>query len=84
MQMTMLKAEIEATSIIDQAQLFSLVPLNEVFLMNSLEAIWQLQPVIPNYNTEDGRTFILPPSGLMRDTYFGHPVFLSSHLLNAF
>jgi hypothetical protein len=38
------------------------VNLNEVFLSNSTEAIWQLLPVIPTYNTIEGNTFILSTS----------------------
>jgi hypothetical protein len=37
------------------SQLFSLVAdLNSVFLMNSDEAIWQLMPVAPGFNTNEG------------------------------
>ncbi|WP_448698166.1 RagB/SusD family nutrient uptake outer membrane protein [Mucilaginibacter sp. AW1-3] len=52
-----------------------------VFLANSQEAIWQLQPVDTNpTNTWDGGIFILPPTGPSRD----QPVYLSSYLLNSF
>ncbi len=33
--------------------------LNDVFLANSPEAIWQLKPVIPDQDTPEGYTFIL-------------------------
>lgn len=58
------QAEVQATSVIDQTDLYSLPDdLNSIFLKNSSEAIWQLAPVIPNINTKEGRTFILngPP-----------------------
>ncbi len=38
------KAEVEASEIINNEALFNLTGLNEVFLKNSNEAIWQLQP----------------------------------------
>jgi hypothetical protein len=74
-------AEIEATEVINNSSLFSLDTLNGVFLKNSTEAIWQLQPVNSNQNTMDGYYFILtsPPS----DPY-NNPVFLSVNLVNAF
>jgi hypothetical protein len=74
-------AENEATTLINNASVFSLVPLNNVFLKNSSEAIWQLQPVISGWNTQDARTFILPSNG--PDQYI-YPFYLSSQLLNSF
>ena len=77
-------AEIQATSIINNS-LYSLSDLNRVFLKNSSEAIWQLQPVITGHNTEDGWTFILPPNGPSNvNNTNGNPVYLSSRLLNSF
>jgi starch-binding outer membrane protein, SusD/RagB family len=53
-------AEEESSSVISNADLFALVPdLNSVFLKNSPEAIWQLMPVIPERNTNEGYMFIL-------------------------
>lgn len=47
-------AEMQANAIISSQQ-FSLVPdLKSVFLKNSNEAIWQLRPVLPGYNTNEG------------------------------
>ncbi len=43
-----------------------------------------MQPVINGYNTEDGRMFVLPSTRTDNDAYFGHPVYLSNHLLNSF
>lgn len=54
-----LKAEAESTKLLNNPA-FSLEPeLDNVFLATSVEAIWQLQPVLPGYNTFDGTTFIL-------------------------
>jgi hypothetical protein len=60
-------AESEADSVIANSSLYSLCPdLNSVFLVNSPEAIWQLDiPQPSNINTQDGADFILlsaPPS----------------------
>lgn len=73
------KAELQATDVISNP-LFELDnSLNSVFLANSSEAIWQLQPVNSGWNTEDARLFVInsAPSG-------SKPVSLSQALLNAF
>jgi hypothetical protein len=50
------KAEVEASGIINNTSLYGPLPaLNSVFLKNSLEAIWQLQPTTNNLNTIEGR-----------------------------
>jgi len=60
---------------------FSLVSdLNSVFLKNSNEAIWQLQPVSAGYNTPDGYTYILT-SG---PNSSNNPITLSPQILSAF
>jgi hypothetical protein len=57
-------AEVQATGVIDNNSLFSLaeVPLNRVFLKNSRETIWALQPVNNGYNsnTLEGLFYVLP------------------------
>ncbi len=54
------KAETAATQVLNQTDLYNILnDLNQVFLANSTEAIWQLQPVIPNINTREGNGFIL-------------------------
>jgi hypothetical protein len=54
------KAEAEATDVINTNSLYAILPeLNDVFLANSYEAIWQLQPVSPGINTNEGSLFIL-------------------------
>jgi hypothetical protein len=77
-------AEIEATSVINNNSLYDTVSLNKVFLKNSKEAIWQLQPVTNAAitNTAEGVAFVLSlaPTGVNSS----HPVYLSSSLLNSF
>jgi len=77
-------AEINATTVITNSGLYSLSPLNDVFLKNSSEAIWQLQPTTLYFNTEDARTFIIPSSGLTDGDDASNPVYLSSQLLGSF
>jgi len=56
--------------------------LDSVFLENSNEAIWQLEPVTSNgFDTEDAFSFILPSSG--PDNY-QHFAYLNNTLVNAF
>lgn len=74
-------AEAKATEIINNNGFFSLSTLDNAFLKNSSEAIWQLQPVNAGWNTWDARVFILPSTG-PRDP--GYPVYLSSSLTKAF
>lgn len=72
-------AEAEATSIINNSAMFSLVPdLNSVFLKNSNEAILQLFPNGSNSATPEGFKFI-PASPTSRPNFF-----LTSQLLNSF
>ncbi len=75
-------AEAEADSVINNTSLFNLVHnLNNVFLVNSNEAIWQLDiPQPSNYNTPDGQQFILTsaPGGS------SNCCALAPELLNAF
>lgn len=75
-------AKSQANSIIANSSMFSLVTdLNAVFLKNSKEAIWQLQPVFSGYNTSEGANFILTdvPQG-----YLTNCSTLSSQLINSF
>lgn len=74
-------AEIQATDLINNISLFDTVSLNNVFLKNSKESIWQLQPVHTGWNTEAARLFILPSSGANSNA---NPVYLSPHLLSSF
>jgi hypothetical protein len=77
-----LNAEKQATLIINQTAIYDTVPINEVFLKNSKETIWQLQPVDNVVsNTSEARVFILPIVGPDR---FGNRVYLSDYVVNSF
>ncbi len=52
-------AEQQATAVIASPNYSLLLNLNDVFLANSSEAVWQLMPVLPTYNTTDGNVLIL-------------------------
>jgi len=69
-------AEAQSTAVINNSTLFGLTGLDSVFLANSSEAIWQLLPLSPGNNTNEGQMFILtaPPT----------LVALSSYVTNAF
>ncbi|KAA2241751.1 RagB/SusD family nutrient uptake outer membrane protein [Chitinophaga agrisoli] len=55
--------------------------LNEVFLQNSAEAIWQLVPNMPTYNTWEGANFILTAAPAVSSV---NATALSPELLAAF
>lgn len=75
-------AETETSGIINNTGLYGPLPaLNSVFLKNSKEAIWQLQPTANNLNTVEGRMYVIPPTGPEFDYNF---VFLSDFLLHSF
>jgi hypothetical protein len=76
-------AEAQATAVISNSATYSLDTLNGVFLKNSKEAIWQLQPVRNGVysNTQEGSFFKLPATG---PTSLGYPVYLSNNLLSSF
>lgn len=56
----------EASAILNQTELYHLEDLNEVFLIDSSETIWQLQSADEGQNTQEGLFFIFqsgpPPS----------------------
>ncbi|ULQ52168.1 RagB/SusD family nutrient uptake outer membrane protein [Flavihumibacter fluvii] len=65
-----------ATAIIGASDVFALSPeLDGVFKHNSIEAIWQLMPVIPNMNTGLGYVFVqqsgVPTYGDIKADYLG-------------
>jgi hypothetical protein len=73
----------EATLVIDQKASYDTVPLNSVFLKNSKEAIWQLQPSYEEgtfNNTLDAQLYILSNG----PNSFLNPVVASDFLLNTF
>ena len=78
-------AETQATKLIDNRAVYDTVSLNNVFLKDSKEAIWQLQPVNSGWNTEDARALILPITGpTSNSSISGYPLYLSSEFLNSF
>ncbi len=52
-------AEIESGSLIEGNPNYELIDLDKVFLKNSKETIWALQPVTNNYNTWEANVFTL-------------------------
>lgn len=72
-------AELQSTLLLNNKQLYDTVSLNQVFLKNSKESIWQLQPTAPNFNTPDGRAFILTSA-----PGAAQPVSISTQLLSVF
>lgn len=74
-------AELEASKIISEKNLYDLQTLNQAFLKNNKEAIWQIQPVRTNRNANDAFTFIIPNAGPNSSTNY---VFLSQQLLGSF
>lgn len=71
------KAEATATNVINNTSVYGLEDnLNNVFLSNSKEAIWQLLPVVPGLNTVEGYNLIFATSPFL--------VALSDQLMNAF
>ncbi|RZK62672.1 MAG: RagB/SusD family nutrient uptake outer membrane protein, partial [Pedobacter sp.] len=74
------EAEAAATKVIDQSSIYSLGILESVFLKNSSETIWALQPVNVGVNTHEAGVYLLPADG-PNNTY---PVYTSSYLMNSF
>lgn len=76
-------AETQASTVINNAAEFNLVSLDNAFLKNNQEAIWQLQPVSSGTqsNTGEGFLFILPTSGPNVNQY---PVWLNNNLISSF
>ncbi|PVD52226.1 RagB/SusD family nutrient uptake outer membrane protein [Terrimonas sp.] len=72
-------AEQQASSIINSGAYLLEQNLNNVFLSESSETIWQLMPVTSGYNTAEGRTFIPTTSATNIPTF---P--LTNYLLEAF
>ncbi|WEK37880.1 MAG: RagB/SusD family nutrient uptake outer membrane protein [Candidatus Pseudobacter hemicellulosilyticus] len=71
-------AEAAATEVLENAAYYLPEP-NDAFLKNSPEAIWQLQPVDRNYNTQDGLAFIL-----VWGPEYGSPAAMRQQLLDLF
>ena len=71
------EAETEASSIINSGQYLLEPNLNNVFLKNSSETIWQLMPVRPGFNTYEGLE-ILPANNITTPTYLITPTLRNS------
>ena len=79
------EAERHSGNVISNQTQYDTVALKDVFLKNSKEAIWQLQPVNAGWNTEDAKVFLLPPGGPTSNYSIpSYPVYLSEELLAAF
>jgi starch-binding outer membrane protein, SusD/RagB family len=53
-------AEAEASAVIENSSQYNLVSdIDDVFLANSTEAIWQLKPVLAGFNTNEGYFFAI-------------------------
>jgi hypothetical protein len=77
------KAEAEATAIIDNSPMYSLSSVSNAFLKNpavNKEAIWQIQSIQTGWNTNDARVFILPATGPSTT----NPVYLNKRLVYDF
>ncbi len=72
------KAEAEANNVFSSTSYNLVSNLDNVFLVNSSEAIWQLRPVNPSRNTFEGNTFI-PSTTTSTPTYL-----LTDNLINSF
>jgi hypothetical protein len=62
-------AEAESTAVINSGDYSLDADLNSVFLANSNEAIWQIMPVSPGFNTTEGRFLIPSPSASSKPNY---------------
>lgn len=81
------KAEEESTKVIDNTSLFgplSSIALNAVFLKNSKEAIWQIQPTTANFNTQEAITLVVPATGPSAGAFTTNPVYLNKQLVASF
>ncbi|WP_285008564.1 RagB/SusD family nutrient uptake outer membrane protein [Pedobacter faecalis] len=82
------EAEIEASKIISDVARFKLVDLDNVFLKNSDEAIWQLQPDPTRNGGSQQNTrqadFFIPNRNLITNIYSVPDVAISSFLKGAF
>jgi starch-binding outer membrane protein, SusD/RagB family len=77
-----MEAEEEATIVINQLSIFSIVGTDEIFLSHSKEAIWQLAKAMPNnVNTYEGASFILTSAPILD---LQKSSTLTTQLLNAF
>ncbi|HWW41192.1 RagB/SusD family nutrient uptake outer membrane protein [Pedobacter sp.] len=73
-------ADAAATAVLSNHMFFQLEILENVFLKNNHEAIWQLQPTANGFNSAEAQTFVIPDEG---PSSF-NPVYLSNELLKDF
>jgi hypothetical protein len=79
------KAEQKATEVLNNTTLFGPLPsLNNVFVKNSREAIWQIQPTSVNFNTTEAQSLIIPATGPSTGGSLANPVYLSKNLIKSF
>lgn len=79
-----INAEVQATELINNKTVYDTVSLPNTFLKNSLinkEAIWQIQPTVSGWNTNDARVYILPVTGPNATSY---PVSLNKNVVYSF
>ena len=74
-------AEQMASTVITNTAVYDTVALNNVFIKNNKEAIWQLQPVEAGVNTRDATLFVLPSNG---PNPYANFVWLNEGLINTF
>jgi hypothetical protein len=76
-------AEAMATEVINKSSLYSTsISLNQVFLKNSKETIWALQPVSNGANTGEAELFVLRPGEPTPNS--SHSTFLTSSFMSVF
>lgn len=73
-------AENYATSVINKTSLYTLLSPEKVFLKNSMETIWALQPVRTGFNTNEAAVYLLTTAPGNGDKIF----YASSPLMNSF
>jgi hypothetical protein len=71
----------QSAAVISNTSQYQLVALNNVFLANNNEAIWQLQPVVSGQNSVEALTYVIPSTGPNSSQ---NPVSLSKSLVNSF
>jgi starch-binding outer membrane protein, SusD/RagB family len=76
-------AELQSTILIDNKDIYDIASINNVFLKNSRETIWALQPVGggSDQNTGEGKLFNIPSYG---PSTYANPVYMSGQLLEQF
>lgn len=73
-------AEIQSTEVINNTSDYRLTALDQVFLKNSEESIWSIQPTQIGFNTMEALFYYLPATGPSS----GNPAYLSPMLMGSF